>query len=112
MKALVIYGTRYGNTQRVAEAIGDGLKSAFAVEVLPIDGVSPVQVTGADLLVIGGPTEAHGTTPALKAFIDGMSFALVHEQKITAPISSGFRPAPSSAACAAWKEMCSSRRSV
>jgi len=76
MKALVIYGTRYGNTQRIAEAIGDGLKPAFAVEVLPIDGVSPAQVTAADLLVIGGPTEAHGITPALKAFVDGMSFAL------------------------------------
>ncbi len=76
MKALVIYGTRYGNTQKVAEAIGEGLKSQFFVEVLPIDGVTPAQVTAADLLVVGGPTEAHGMTHALKAFVDGMSFAL------------------------------------
>jgi len=76
MKALVIYGTRYGNTQRVAEAIGEGLKPAFFVEVLPIDGVSPAQVTAADLLVIGGPTEAHGMTQSLKSFVEGMSFAL------------------------------------
>lgn len=76
MKALVVYGTRYGNTQKIAEAIGDGLKSAFAVDVLPIDGVTPAQVTAADLLVLGGPTEAHGMTAALKAFVDGMSFSL------------------------------------
>src|SRR5438270_13107561 len=76
MKALVIYGTRYGNTQKIAEAIGDGLKPAFAVDVLPIDGMTPAQVMAADLLVIGGPTEAHGMTPALRTFVDGISFAL------------------------------------
>jgi len=76
MKALVIYGTRYGNTQKIAEAIGDGLKGTFSVEVLPVEGVAPTQVTAADLLVIGGPTEGHGMTPALKSFVDGMTFAL------------------------------------
>ncbi len=76
MKALVIYGTRYGNTQKIAEAIGDGLKPAFSVEVLPVEGVAPAQVTAADLLVIGGPTEGHGMTPALRSFVDGMAFAL------------------------------------
>ena len=43
---------------------------------------------------------------------DGISVVVVHEQKITAPISSGRRPAPSSAACAACRAMCSRRRSV
>ena len=76
MKALVIYGSRYGNTRRIAEAIGEGLKPAFAVEVLPTDGVTPMQLTAADLLVIGGPTEAHGMTPVLRTFVDGMTFAL------------------------------------
>ncbi len=76
MKALVIYGTRYGNTQKIAEAVGEGLRSEFFVEVLPVDGVTPAQVTAADLLVIGGPTEAHGMTQGLKSFVDGMSFAL------------------------------------
>jgi len=76
MKALVIYGTRYGNTQKIAEAIGEGLKAACFVEVLPVDGMTPAQVTAADLLVIGGPTEGHGMTQPMKTFVDGMSFAL------------------------------------
>ena len=50
--------------------------------------------------------------PESQVATDGISVVVVHEQKITAPISSGRRPAPSSAVCAACSEMCSSRRSV
>ena len=50
--------------------------------------------------------------PESQVATDGISVVLVHEQKMTAPISSGRRPAPSSAAWAACREMCSRRRSV
>ncbi len=43
---------------------------------------------------------------------EGIILALVHEQKSTAPISSGRRPALSSAACAASSAMWSRSRSV
>ena len=76
MKALVVYGTRYGNTRQIAEAIGDGLKAGFEVDVLPLEGATPAQVSAADFIVVGGPTEAHGATPELKTFVDGMSFML------------------------------------
>jgi flavodoxin len=76
MKTLVVYGTRYGNTQRVAEAIADGVKEAGDVEVLALEAATPSKVREADLIVVGGPTEAHGTTPALKAWVDGLAFVL------------------------------------
>ena len=50
--------------------------------------------------------------PESQVATDGISVVIVHEQKMTAPISSGRRPAPSSAAWAACSAMCSSRRSV
>jgi Flavodoxin domain len=58
MTALVVYESVYGNTKEVAEAIAGGLEDARAVSV----GEVPSQATKADLLVVGGPTHAHGLT--------------------------------------------------
>lgn len=69
MKALVIYATRYGNTRKIAKAIGDGLDGALEVEVLDIEHALPAQIIAADLVVIGGPTEVHGVTPPVKEFM-------------------------------------------
>ena len=76
MNALVVYGSRYGNTQHIAEAIADGLKDTCAVDVRAIDKATPALVRTADLVVVGGPTEAHGITPPVKVWIDGMAFVL------------------------------------
>lgn len=58
MRAVVAYESLFGNTREVAVAIGDGLRSACQVDVLPTDRVSPELVREVDLLVVGGPTQA------------------------------------------------------
>jgi flavodoxin len=70
--SIVIYASRYGNTQHVAEAIADGLRSYGAVELIPIEQASAVLDREADLIVVGGPTEAHGMTPAIRQFFDNL----------------------------------------
>jgi flavodoxin len=71
MTALVFYATRTGNTRRVAEAIGDGL-GGDRVEVRPI-GDEPVELSeDVELVVVGGPTEAHGVTAPVVAFLEGL----------------------------------------
>lgn len=61
MRALVAFESMYGNTARVAEAIGRGLTSrGMDVAVTSVDRVDDTQVVDADLLVVGGPTHAHG----------------------------------------------------
>ena len=70
MNSLVIYASRTGNTRRVAEAIADGLRSRGSVQVLATD-VAPVSMPErTDLVVIGGPTEAHGMTPPMVDLLD------------------------------------------
>jgi hypothetical protein len=64
MRAVVIYESMYGNTHQVADAIGAGLRPAFDVSVLPVSEVSPAAVADADLVVVGGPTHAHGMSRA------------------------------------------------
>jgi hypothetical protein len=59
MLALVVYESMYGNTQRIAQAIGDGLtRSGIEVRVVAVDDADAV--VDVDLLIVGGPTHAHG----------------------------------------------------
>jgi hypothetical protein len=61
MRALVVYESFYGNTAAIGEAIAEGLRTTgMPVEVGSIAHVRPEAADGIDLLVIGGPTHAHG----------------------------------------------------
>jgi menaquinone-dependent protoporphyrinogen IX oxidase len=42
MRALVVYESMYGNTHRIAEAIGEGLAEVYRVDVVPSLRVSAV----------------------------------------------------------------------
>jgi hypothetical protein len=64
MRAVVVYESMYGNTHLVADAIGAGLSTVFDVTVVPVSHVSPEVLAGAELVVVGGPTHAHGMSRA------------------------------------------------
>jgi flavodoxin len=50
MKTLVVYDSFFGNTERVAQAVGEALGSEVAV--LRVTAVRPEHVTGLELLVV------------------------------------------------------------
>lgn len=60
MRGVVVYESMYGNTHLVADAIAQGLALSGGVVVLPVDRVDPELLDWADLVVVGGPTHAHG----------------------------------------------------
>jgi hypothetical protein len=60
MKALVIYESMFGNTRKIAEAIGRGLGSLHDVTVVAVADASPEVLAPADLIVVGSPTHVHG----------------------------------------------------
>jgi len=64
MRAVVVYESMYGNTHLIADAIGAGLGGAFEVTVVPVSRAGPAMLAGADLIVVGGPTHAHGMSRA------------------------------------------------
>jgi Flavodoxin domain len=64
MKAVVIYESMYGNTHLIADAIADGLRAHGEVRVVPVAEARADVVEGADLVVVGGPTHAHGMSRA------------------------------------------------
>jgi hypothetical protein len=61
MKALVVYESMFGNTATIGEAIAASLRSSgVEVEAGPVSAIEPGRAEGVDLLVVGGPTHAHG----------------------------------------------------
>ena len=65
MRAVVVYESMFGNTHAVSLAIGEGLRSRFDhVTVVPASGATGDVLADADLLVVGGPTHAHGMSSA------------------------------------------------
>ena len=59
MKTLVVYDSVYGNTEKIARAIGDAIPGE--VQVLRVGQVNAGDWETADLLIIGSPT--HGALP-------------------------------------------------
>ena len=69
MKTLVIYDSAFGNTEKIAQAIGKALGSSTDVGILRVTNVKPEQLTGLKLLIIGSPTRAFSPTPATNKLI-------------------------------------------
>jgi flavodoxin len=70
MNALVCYATHKGATRRVAEAIVAGLRTTATTRLIAVEDGPDALTPDIDLLVVGGPTEAHGMTPEMVAFLD------------------------------------------
>ena len=70
MKALVIYDSLYGNTEKIAKAIGGAIKGD--VKVVPVAEANAAALKSLDLLIIGSPTQGGNATKAMQAFIDNI----------------------------------------
>ncbi len=71
MNALVIYDSKFGNTRHIAEAIANALQDAYTVDLHAV--TDPFEVPPAlDLLVIGGPTHAHGVSQPMQLFLKSL----------------------------------------
>ena len=69
MDALIVYDSVFGNTEKVAQAMGDALSSKMDAAVRKVDEVDPQQTVGVQMLIVGSPTRAFSPTPATKNFL-------------------------------------------
>ena len=83
MNALVVYASQFGNTEKVARAIGSALATHGPTEVRPVAEVGGIP-PDTDLLVVGGPTQGHGIDKTMKSFLAGLSPAAVADVPVAA----------------------------
>jgi flavorubredoxin len=57
MRAIVVYESIWGNTEKVARAVAAELESSMTVELFDTDS-APALLDAYDLVVVGGPTHA------------------------------------------------------
>ncbi len=72
MQALVIYDSKFGNTEEIAQAIGSALAPQGEVAVVNVADARPEQLAGVDLLVVGSPTWGSRPTPAITKWLKGL----------------------------------------
>jgi flavorubredoxin len=100
MNAIVLYDSKFGNTARIAQVIGRVLEETFTIRVQSIDE-APAIAPGLELLVLGGPTHAHGISAPMRTFLQGIPAdvlrncaALVFDTRFRMPAFLSGRAAP------------------
>ena len=68
MKALIVYDSVYGNTEKIAKAIGGA--TTGDVKVLRIGEANPSELESVDLLIVGSPTQGGRATQAIQDFLN------------------------------------------
>jgi flavodoxin I len=68
MKALIVYDSTYGNTEKIARSIGGAITGD--VKVLRTGEVNPSDLESIDLLIVGSPTYGGRPTPAMQDFLN------------------------------------------
>ncbi|MFQ6087451.1 MAG: flavodoxin family protein [Candidatus Methanofastidiosia archaeon] len=69
-KAIVIYDTRFGNTEKIARALARGMeKQGVKVACVKVDEADVDKLVEYDLLAIGGPTHRRNVSESMKAFL-------------------------------------------
>jgi len=72
MKAVVVYDTASGNTEKIALAIGQALGQREAVNVLKAGNAQPEDLTSAELLIVGSPTQKFRPLPLVTALLQNI----------------------------------------
>jgi len=73
MKAFVIYDSQYGNTERIAQAIGAALAARVETRVARAADVTADSLADCGLLVVGSPTQSFHATKPVDALLKGRS---------------------------------------
>ncbi len=78
MKAIVIYDSQFGNTEKIAQAIRDALSDTAETRLMRASSVAPRDLMAADLLVVGSPTQRFHAIEPVDRFLKGASLHGIH----------------------------------
>jgi flavodoxin I len=82
MKALIVYDSVYGSTEKIARSIGDAI--ACNVKVFRVTEINPSELGAIDFLIVGSPTQGGRPTPAIQIFLDKIAEPAIKDIKVAA----------------------------
>jgi flavorubredoxin len=70
-RAIVVYDTIFGNTEKVAKALASGMEEqGVQVDAVNVQNVEINRLKEYDFLAVGGPTHAFGISKPVKGFLN------------------------------------------
>jgi flavodoxin I len=70
MKALIVYDSVYGNTEKIARAITEAITPSGEAKALRAGEANASELASIDLLIVGSPTHGGRPTPAIQDFLN------------------------------------------
>lgn len=80
MKSLIVYDSFFGNTEKVAQAIG----SVLGASVRRVTDVVPADLENLDLLMVGSPTRSFRPSPAVTEWLNALPDGSLRGMKVSA----------------------------
>ena len=84
MKISILFDSYFGNTEQIAQAIGNALNKNNDVEVLRISEISWQKVSDADFLIVGSPTRGFRPSENTTNFLKNIPAKGLEETKVAA----------------------------
>jgi flavodoxin len=80
MKALVVFDSTWGNTEKIAHAVASGIGGG--ARVLRVGSVDAARFDGIDLLVLGSPILGGRPSPSMHGYIDSIPEAAARRLQV------------------------------
>jgi flavodoxin len=70
MKVLILYDSYFGNTEKIAQAMGSAL--GLQEGVIKVSNLKPEQLKGIELLIVGSPTRGFRPSDGIKTWMNSL----------------------------------------
>ncbi|MFC2062764.1 flavodoxin family protein [Chloroflexota bacterium] len=80
MKVLIVYDSLFGNTERIAQAIGSSIGGD--VKVLRVGEAGTTELEELDILIVGSPTQGGRPTKAIQEFLNKVDKGAIQGRKV------------------------------
>ena len=84
MKALIVYDSVYGNTEKIAGAMSEAITPPDEAEIVRAGQVNLSKLASIDLLIVGSPTHGGRPTPAVQEFLGKVTRPSLEGVKVAA----------------------------
>ena len=82
MKTLIVYDSVYGNTEKIAQAIGGAITGE--AKAVRVGEVNSIKLKTINLLIVGSPTHGGRPTPAIQDFLNKVSKSAIRDVHVAA----------------------------